>query len=206
MTSDDPGVRSAAEGQPLGGREVLLVVSGGIAAYKACTLVSRLVQRGAGVTVAMTEAATRLVGPATFQSLSGRKVLTSLWVAEQDYDAQHIHVTERADVVVVAPATANIIGKIAGGIADDLCSTLLAGIGPARDQGGTPVLIAPTMNSRMWASPFVQSNIARLRESGYQFIGPEEGWLACRTFGPGRMSEPETILERVEQLLLRAAT
>jgi phosphopantothenoylcysteine decarboxylase/phosphopantothenate--cysteine ligase len=203
--SDEPGARSAAQGRSLDGREVLLVVSGGIAAYKACTLVSRLVQRGAGVTVAMTEAATRLVGPATFQSLSGRKVLTSLWVAEQDYDAQHIHVTERADAVVVAPATANTIGKIAGGIADDLCSTLLASVGPARDQGHTPVLIAPTMNSRMWANPFVQANIARLRQAGYELVGPEEGWLACRTVGPGRMSEPDTILQRIEQLLLRAA-
>jgi phosphopantothenoylcysteine decarboxylase/phosphopantothenate--cysteine ligase len=188
----------------LRGYEVLVIVSGGIAAYKTCTLVSRLVQRGAGVTVAMTEAATRFVGPATFQSLSGRRVLTSLWVAESDFDAQHVHVTERADAVVVAPATANLIAKMAQGLADDLCSTLLASIGPTGGQGGTPVIVAPAMNSRMWAGPFVQSNVTRLREAGYTLVGPEEGWMACRTVGTGRMSEPEALLACVESALLRA--
>jgi phosphopantothenoylcysteine decarboxylase/phosphopantothenate--cysteine ligase len=199
--SDDAADPATSPRRPLTDYELLVIVSGGIAAYKTCTLVSRLVQRGAGVTVAMTESATRLVGPAAFQSLSARRVLTSLWVAEQDYDAQHIHVTERADVVVVAPATANLIGKLANGIADDLCSTLLASIGPAREQGGTPVLLAPTMNIRMWGSPFVQANLARLKEAGYEMIGPEEGWMACRTIGRGRMSEPEAILEHVTQML-----
>jgi len=202
-SSENQGPPPPPDAGRLAGREVLLIVTGGIAAYKACTLVSRLVQRGAGVTVAMTRAATRLVGPATFQSLSGRRVLTSLWTAERDCDAQHIHVTERADAVVVAPATANILGKLAGGIADDLCSTLLASIGPSPEQGGTPVLLAPSMNSRMWASPFVQANVTRLRQAGCALIGPEEGWMACRTFGIGRMSEPETILEHVERQLLR---
>lgn len=184
--------------EPLRGHELLVIVSGGIAAYKTCNLVSRLVQRGAGVTVAMTEAATRFVGPATFQSLSGRRVLTSLWVAESDFDAQHIHLTERADLVIVAPATANLIAKMAQGLADDLCSTLLASIGPTPGQGGTPVIVAPAMNSRMWANPFVQANVTRLREAGYTLVGPEEGWMACRATGIGRMSEPDTLLDRIE--------
>jgi phosphopantothenoylcysteine decarboxylase/phosphopantothenate--cysteine ligase len=110
-------------------------------------------------------------------------------------------VTQRADAVVVAPATANLLGKIANGIADDLCSTLLASIGPGRGQGDTPVLLAPSMNGRMWGSPFVQANLTRLRDAGYETIGPEEGWMACRTVGRGRMSEPEAILERVQAVL-----
>lgn len=187
--------------EPLHGYELLVIVSGGIAAYKTSTLVSRLVQRGAGVTVAMTEAATRFVGPATFQSLSGRRVLTSLWVAESDFDAQHIHVTERADLVVAAPATANLIAKVAQGLADDLCSTLLASVGPTPEQGGTPVIVAPAMNSRMWANPFVQANVTRLRDAGYTLVGPEEGWMACRATGIGRMSEPDTLLNRIESVL-----
>jgi phosphopantothenoylcysteine decarboxylase/phosphopantothenate--cysteine ligase len=196
---------SDAPPEPLRGYEVLVIVSGGIAAYKTCTLVSRLVQRGAGVTVAMTDAATRFVGPATFQSLSGRRVLTSLWVAESDFDAQHIHLTERADVVVVAPATANLIAKTAQGLADDLCSTLLASIGPTAGQGGTPVIVAPSMNSRMWANPFVQANVTRLREAGYTLVGPEEGWMACRAAGVGRMSEPDSLLDHIESALRSAA-
>jgi phosphopantothenoylcysteine decarboxylase/phosphopantothenate--cysteine ligase len=169
-------------------------VCGGIAAYKACTLVSRLVQRGAGVTVAMTAAAQQLVGPMTFQSLSGRRVLTSLWQPTTDYDAQHIHVTERADLCVVAPATANIIAKIACGIADDLVSTLLASV-------AGPVLLAPTMNRRMWHNPFVQQNVKRLTDAGFHLVGPCEGWLACRTRGMGRMAEPEDIVAAAAELL-----
>ncbi|MCK4660080.1 MAG: phosphopantothenoylcysteine decarboxylase [Phycisphaerae bacterium] len=178
----------------MAGTEVLVVVCGGIAAYKVCTVVSRLVQRGAGVMVAMTKSARKLVGPATFQSLSGRKVLTSLWRPTADYDAQHIHVTERANLCIVAPATANIIGKITAGIADDLASTLLAGV-------ACPVLLAPAMNTAMWENPFVQSNVARLKEAGYHLVGPGEGWLACRTVGIGRMAEPDEILTAATQLL-----
>lgn len=189
MTTSEPG-------QPgdLAGYEVLVTVCGGIAAYKVCTVVSRLVQRGAGVTVAMTKAARKLVGPATFQSLSARKVLTSLWQATADYDAQHIHVTERADLCIVAPATANIIGKIASGIADDLVSTMLAST-PG------PTLLAPSMNGRMWENTFVQSNLARLTEAGFHVVGPGEGWLACRTIGVGRMAEPDEIITAAAELL-----
>ena len=184
--SDDSG--------DLAGYEVLVAVCGGISAYKVCSVVSHLVQRGAGVTVAMTRSARKLVGPITFQSLSGRKVLTSLWRATADYDAQHVHVSERADLCIVAPATANIIGKIASGIADDLVSTLLAGV-------RAPVLLAPTMNTRMWENPFVQSNVARLKEAGFQLVGPGEGWLACRTVGIGRMAEPDEITQAAAKIL-----
>ena len=175
-------------------REVLLAVCGGIAAYKACSVVSQLVQRGAGVTVAMTRSARKFVGPITFQSLSGRKVLTSLWRAETDYDAEHVHVTERADLAIVAPATANIIGKIVSGVADDAVSTLLAAV-------RAPVLLAPAMNTRMWENPFVRSNVARLTEAGFRLVGPGEGWLACRTVGMGRMAEPDEITEAAAKLL-----
>lgn len=178
----------------LTGYEMLVAVCGGIAAYKVCAVVSQLVQRGAGVTVAMSASARRLVGPAGFQALSGRKVLTSLWKPTADYDAQHIHVTERADLCIVAPATANVIGKIAAGIADDLVSTLLA-------SAASPVLLAPAMNTRMWENPFVKANVARLSEAGFHVVGPREGWLACRTVGMGRMAEPEEIAAAAADLL-----
>lgn len=178
----------------LTGYEVLVAVCGAIAAYKVCTVVSRLVQRGAGVTVAMTTSARKFVGPTTFQSLSGRKVLTSLWQATTDYDAQHIHITEQANLCIVAPATANVIGKIAGGIADDLVSTLLASV-------AAPVLLAPAMNTRMWENPFVRSNVARLKDTGFHLVGPCEGWLACRAVGVGRMAEPEEITAAAAELL-----
>jgi phosphopantothenoylcysteine decarboxylase/phosphopantothenate--cysteine ligase len=183
-TKDDP--RSKA---PLTGVELLVCVCGGIAAYKTAQIVSALVQRGAGVTVAMTEAATKFVGPLTFQALSGRAVLTDLWTAGDATDVQHIRATDRARLVIVAPATANIVGKLAGGIADDLVSTLLL------SASGT-VLLAPAMNERMWRHPVVQSNVARLVELGYEFVGPESGWQACRHVGVGRMSEPADIVAR----------
>ena len=191
MTNSEPNARG-----DLAGYEVLVAVCGGIAAYKTCTVVSQLVQRGCGVTVAMSAAARQFVGPLTFQSLSGRQVLTSLWQATSDYDAQHIHVTEAADLCIIAPATANIIGKVAGGIADDLVSTLLTAL-------ASPVLVAPAMNARMWENPFVQRNVARLTEAGFHLIGPGEGWLACRTVGKGRMAEPDEITTAALDILKR---
>lgn len=188
--------RDTGSGQPadLAGYEVLVGVCGGIAAYKVCAVVSGLVQRGAGVTVAMTEAGTRFVGPATFQALTARPVFTSLWTAEAFHDPQHIRLTKTADLFVVAPATANMLGKIACGIADDLLSTMLM-------SAGSPVLLAPAMNTRMWENRIVQANVARLREYGYEFIEPGTGWLACRSTGAGRMAEPDAILEAVTRRL-----
>jgi phosphopantothenoylcysteine decarboxylase/phosphopantothenate--cysteine ligase len=174
----------------LTGYELAVGVGGGIAAYKVCHVVSRLVQRGCGVTVAMTDAATRFVGPLTFQALTARPVFRSLWPAEGPLDQPHLRLTETADLFLVAPATANLIGKFASGIADDLVSTLMIG----RD---CPALLAPAMNTRMWENPIVQRNLATLRELDYAFVEPGEGWLACRTIGQGRMAEAETILDAV---------
>lgn len=189
--SDQSGARDLA------GYEVLVGVTGGIAAYKTCTVVSRLVQRGCGVTVIMTEAATHFVGPATFQALTGRAVFTSMWVSGDRHDHQHIRLPELADLIVIAPATANIIGKIACGIADDLLSTTVM-------SADSPTLLAPAMNVRMWSNPVVQQNVERLAELDYHFVGPERGWLSCRSSGQGRMSEPEAIVEAVVALLRQA--
>lgn len=184
----------AAAKAELAGYEVLVSVCGGIAAYKVCQFVSELVQHGAGVTVAMTEAACRFVGPITFQALTGRPVLTSLWAAHDPGDVQHITRTEAADLLVVAPATANMLGKIAAGIADDLVSTLVI-------SAASPVLLAPAMNNRMWSNAAVQRNVKTLTEAGFHSIGPAEGWLACRGIGPGRMVEAHDLFERAVQLL-----
>ncbi len=184
----EPGVGEGRES--LAGYEVVVAVCGGIAAYKVCHVVSMLVQRGAGVTVAMTEAATRFVGVQTFQALTARQVFTSLWTAEAYHDPQHIRLTESADLFLIAPATANIIGKIAAGIADDLVSTLVL-------SADCPVIVAPAMNTRMWQNPVVRENVARLKTYGYRFIEPAAGWLACRAVGPGRLAEPDAIFAEV---------
>jgi phosphopantothenoylcysteine synthetase/decarboxylase len=192
--SADAGAREAG---PLAGYEVVVCITGGIAAYKVAALVSALVQDGCGVTTAMTESARRFVGATTFRALTSRPVLTSLWRATRSGHMAHLGPAASADLIVVAPATANIIGKLAGGIADDLVSTLLLG-------SGCPVLLAPAMNVRMWRHPAVRRNVAFLREHGFLLVGPEEGWLACGDIGPGRMSAPEALLGAVRTQLLRS--
>ena len=187
---------AAPPGSPLSGYEIVICVCGGIAAYKTAMLVSELVQSGCGITVAMTRSARRFVGPATFRALTARPVFTSLWTNPQSADMQHLTLSAAANLIVVAPATANILGKLAGGIADDLVSTLLLG-------ADSPVLLAPAMNARMWQHPAVQRNVKFLRESGFLFVGPEEGWLACGTIGPGRMSEPAVLLDAIRGQLAR---
>jgi len=183
------------DGQTLQGREILVGVTGGVAAYKTADLVSRLAQEGAAVSVVMTEHAQRFVGPLTFQALSRRPVYTDLF-AEGAYDTDHIALADRAEAAVVAPATANVIGKLAAGIADDLLSTVLLAL-------RVPVILAPAMNSAMWNHPAVQANVETLRRRGVRFVGPEEGRLACGTEGLGRMAEPETILQAVLEVLSR---
>ncbi len=173
------------------GREILIGVSGGIAAYKTAELVSRLVRAGAGVTVVMTRAATRLVGPKTFEALSGRPVLTRVFGRGAH---PHIELAANAELLCVAPATANILAKAACGLADDLLSTILLSF-------DGPVLMAPTMNNLMWEKPAVQRNVARLREDGIILIDPKEGRLSCGTSGPGRMAEPETIFQAIAERL-----
>lgn len=181
---------ASAAPQPM---KLLVGVCGGIACYKTATLVSRLAQAGHEVTVAMTDSATKFVTPLTFETLSGRPVYTSLWQRGEYSYAQHIELARWADRIVIAPATANLIAKIAHGICDDLLSTILC----AAPQG-TPLFAAPAMNADMLANPITQKNMATLSdELGYRFIGPGEGWQACRTSGAGRMSEPEEIYDAV---------
>lgn len=193
-----PTMPTTKTGEPLprdlAGYEVLVGVCGGIAAYKVAYVVSELAQRGAGVTVAMSTAARRFVGPVTFQALSGRSVIASLWHSTEPTDAQHIRATQQADALLIAPATANIIGKIAHGLADDLISTLVI-------SADSPVLLAPAMNDRMWANPIVQGNVESLRRHGYRLVGPGSGWLACRSVGEGRMVEPREIVDELITIL-----
>ncbi len=174
--------------------EILLGVTGGIAAYKAAALCSQLVQQGAGVTVVMTANATHFVRPLTFGTLSGRKVHTDIFAVEDAYHTQHITLNQVADLVVVAPATANIIGKMAGGICDDLLSTLLCST-------ESDILLAPAMNQSMWRNQATQRNLKTLQEWGCHIVGPESGQLACGQKGIGRMSEPEEILKRIIEFL-----
>ena len=173
------------------GRELIIGVTGGIAAYKSAALVSRLVQAGAGVTVVMTRSATQLVGPKTFEALSGRPVGVEMFAAGVH---PHIEMADRAELMCVAPATANILAKAAAGLADDLLSTtLLAFAGP--------LLLAPAMNSRMWEKPAVRRNVQQLRDDGAILIDPEEGYLSCGAWGAGRMASPETIYEIIRKTL-----
>ena len=180
----------------LAGRTIIVGVCGGIAAYKVADLVSKFVQAGASVTVAMTPDAQRFVAPLTFEALSGRPVRTGTWDLTDSADPQHIKLTEGADLLVIAPATAHTIAKIAAGLCDDIVSLLTAA-------AACPVALVPAMNNRMWANPIAQENVAKLRRLGYTFIGPDDGWLACRNVGPGRMAEPAAIVERVGDFLKR---
>jgi len=174
--------------------ELLICVTGGIAAYKVATVVSSLVQKKAAVTVAMTDSATKLIGPPTFRALTSRAVYTDLWAQEISADIEHISLADRADLVIVAPATANILAKMAAGIADDLVSTTLLAV-----EG--PVLLAPAMNVRMWSNPATGHNVEILKQRGHILVGPESGWQACGHVGIGRMAEPQTIVRAIEEIL-----
>ena len=172
---------------------VLLLVTGGIAAYKSCQLTRLLTRAGFSVRVAMTRSAQRFVGHVTFRSLSGHGVATDLW-GEGDTDPlDHVNLARWADVAVVAPATANLLGKAAGGIGDDIVTTLLLAF--ERD-----LVLAPAMNDGMWRHPAVKANLALLRERGAHVVEPGSGWLACGVEADGRMAEPEDILERVVEV------
>jgi len=188
--------QSDSSAQALKGKEVIVAVCGGIAAYKVADVVSKLVQAGAGVTVCMTDDAQQFVTPLTFQALSARPVRTSTYKLEDSSDPQHIGLTEKADLMLVAPATANMIAKVAHGLCDDLISLMIAA-------SACPVVFAPAMNNRMWDNPIAKENVAKLQKHGYAMIGPEPGWLACRNVGVGRMSEPAKIVEEVTARLLK---
>lgn len=178
----------------LNGREVLIGVSGGIAAYKTAALVSQLVQRGAGVTVAMTPAAEKFVGRATFAALTGRPVAIESFEDNVYPLGAHIELAERAELLCVAPATANYLAQAATGAASDLLSTLTLSF-------AGPWLVAPAMNTDMWAKPAVQRNVDQVRADGATIIDPEEGWLSCRRRGAGRMADPARILAAIEAML-----
>lgn len=168
---------------------VLLGVTGSIAAYKAAEVVSILRKAGINTTVVMTENATHLVGPATFRSLSGNPVRVDMW---EEVAGKPIHITMAVeqDVIAVVPATANIIGKVANGICDDLLSTVLIST-------RAPIIIAPAMNENMYLNPVVQENIQKLRDRGYCFVQPEKGWLACGVEGVGRLADPDVIVKAI---------
>jgi phosphopantothenoylcysteine synthetase/decarboxylase len=177
---------------------VLLGVTGGIAAYKAVDLAGKLTAAGAQVNTVLTKNACFFVGPNSFEAITGLNVFTTLWSTPDKFQISHISLMDWADIFVVAPATANIIGKAASGICDDLLSTVLCASCTLAKSGA--VLLAPAMNNNMWANPAVQKNVETLEKMGFKLIGPVEGRLACGTEGIGRMSEPQDILEAVEKI------
>jgi len=175
-------------------REVLIGITGGIAAYKTAVLVSKLVQEGIKVSVAMTDAACQFVGTTTLAALSGRPVATKVIDPDRFPRAPHIELAKRAELFCVAPATASFLAKAAHGHGDDLLATLylcFAG----------PVLVAPAMNPDMWEKPAVRRNVQQLRDDGVTIIPPEEGWLSCGRKGPGRMAAPDFIQMQIQTTL-----
>ncbi|WBH17013.1 bifunctional phosphopantothenoylcysteine decarboxylase/phosphopantothenate--cysteine ligase CoaBC [Sphingomonas radiodurans] len=176
-------------------KRVLLIVGGGIAAYKACELVRLLRKAGHGVRCVLTEGGSHFVTAMTLAALSEEEVHTTLWDLKDEAEMGHIQLSRQADLVVVAPATADLLARMAAGLANDLATTLLL----ATDK---PVLAAPAMNVRMWLHPATQRNVAQLRADGISVMGPDEGAMACGEYGPGRLPEPVEILAAIESLLL----
>lgn len=178
----------------LRGRVVVVGVCGSIAAYKVAVLVRLLVKQDAEVYVVMTAAATRFIGPATMRALSRHPVITDMWAPDSPWDEPHVALGERAHLLLIAPATADMLGRLAAGLADDIvCATALA--------TRAPVLLAPAMSDLMVASPAVQENLERLRARGMRVIGPEHGPLASGKVGVGRMAEPEAIAAQVAAIV-----
>lgn len=173
-------------------REILIGVTGGIAAYKTADLTSKLVQAGASVTVAMTDAAKRFVGPTTFEALTGRPVYQNLFEPIEHPQGEHIGLARRAELYLVAPATADFLAKAAHGHADDLVSTLVLTV-------TCPVFIAPAMNTEMWNKASVQRNLQQVQQDGLRLIEPGSGWLSCGQIGAGRMAEPGDILDQLRR-------
>lgn len=180
----------------LKGKTVILGVTGSIAAYKAASLASMLVKSGACVHVLMTEHAKNFIHPITFETLTGNRCQSDTFDRNFEFQVEHVELAKRADLVMIAPATANIIGKVAGGIADDMLTTTVMAC-------QCPVLFAPAMNTRMYYNPIVQDNMKKLTEYGYQVIQPDSGYLACGDVGAGKMPEPGTLFARIEYLIGR---
>ncbi len=181
----------------LKGKNIVVGVAGGIAVYKVVDMVSRLKKQGANVYVIMTAAASKFVTPLTFREISGQPVVVDMWSEVTNWNVEHIELASRADLFLIAPATANIIGKIANGIADDMLSTTVMAT-------QAPVLLAPAMNTNMYLNPIVQQNITKLTELGYHFIEPESGMLACGTEGIGRLPTTEVVVSKVLELFASA--
>lgn len=175
------------------GKSILVGISGGIAVYKVCTVVSRLAQAGAQVTVAMTPAATNFVTPITFQALSGNPVYTSSWEHIESKDPQHISLADRCDLALVAPCTMDMLSKLVHGRTDDVVTLILSAI----NRKNTPVILAPAMNDQMWNQPSNLRNVELAKQDGFLQVGPGVGWQACRHTGTGRMSEPEDICRAI---------
>ena len=178
----------------LAGKEIVLGVTGGIAAYKACEIIRELRSEGANVTTILTAAGSQFITPLTLQTLSKNPVVMDMWNLISESEIGHISLAQRAHLLLIAPATANIIGKIQGGIADDMLSTVVMAM-------GAPVVLAPAMNSQMYASAAVRENIAVLRSRGFLFVEPDEGELACGTVGPGRLAMVGKIVEMARIVL-----
>jgi len=178
----------------LSGKEIVLGVTGGIAAYKACEIIREFRKEGAGVRVILTASGARFITPLTLQTLSKNPVYTDLFDLITESEIGHISLAQRANLLMIAPATANILGKIRGGIADDLLSTVVMAT-------AAPVLLAPAMNTQMYASPAVRENVEVLLERGFTFVDPDEGELACGTVGPGRLADTGKIVEMARILL-----
>ena len=178
----------------MNGREILLGVTGGIAAYKSADLCSKLVQAGASVSVVMTASAAQFIGATTFAALTGRPVHSGSFEPVEHFRGEHIGLAHRAHLFVVAPATAHFLAQAAGGFAGDLLSTLVL-------TSTCPLLLAPAMNCEMWAKKSVQRNVLQLRSDGVHFVDPGSGWLSCGQVGAGRMAEPVEILAAITRLL-----
>ena len=181
----------------LAGKRIILGVTGGIAAYKAAYIASALTQSGAEVHVVLTEHGARFVGPATFWGITRNPVITGLFEPHSEAEIEHVSLPENADLLLIAPATANIIGKLANGIADDMLSTMALVV-------RCPVVIAPAMNAKMYTNPIVVANMNRLRERGHIIVEAESGRLACGDEGIGRLAEPERIIQVIEEVLVGA--
>jgi phosphopantothenoylcysteine decarboxylase/phosphopantothenate--cysteine ligase len=191
-----PGINLGRDdGDGMNGKRILLIVGGGIAAYKCLDLVRRLKERGASVRAILTRGGAEFVTPLSLATLTEEKIYTELFDLKDEAEIGHIRLSREADLIVVAPATADLLAKMAHGLADDLASAVLL----ATDKN---VLAAPAMNVRMWQNPATERNLATLRSDGILFVGPDQGEMACGEYGPGRMAEPQAILAAIEEALV----
>jgi phosphopantothenoylcysteine decarboxylase/phosphopantothenate--cysteine ligase len=184
-------------GKPLTDRRIVVGITGSIAAYKACELIRRLREAGAEVQTVLTEHGQAFIGEQTLLTLSGRRVLMDLFSTGNRWEPEHVAVSDWAEACIVAPATANVIGKVAAGIADDVLTSLVMAM-------RCPVVFAPAMNVKMYENPIVQANIEKLKGLGYEFVEPDSGYLACGYEGKGRLAETHKLVAALERLLTKS--